>query len=60
MATWIAQKKLQSFTVFLLWPLKLKNILRLIKTHAEERLKALERILIMKPRKLKLYLSYFP
>ena len=53
-------KKLQSFTVFLLWPLKLKNILRLIKTHAEERLKALERILIMKPRKLKLYLSYFP
>ena len=53
-------KKLQSFTVFLLWPLKLKNILRLIKTHAEERLKALERILIMKLRKLKLYLSYFP
>ena len=53
-------KKLQSFTVFLLWPLKLKNILRLIKTHAEERLKALERILIMKPRKLKLYLSHFP
>ena len=53
-------KKLQSFTVFLSWPLKLKNILRLIKTHAEERLKALERILIMKPRKLKLYLSYFP
>ena len=53
-------KKLQSFTVFLLWPLKLKNILRLIKTHAEERLKALERILIMKPRKLKLYFSHFP
>ena len=53
-------KKLQSFKVFLLWPLKLKNILRLIKTHAEERLKALERILIMKLRKLKLYLSYFP
>ena len=58
MVTGISQKSYKAS--FPLWSLKKKDFdTWQTKNHAEEKLKALERILVLKQKKVKLYLSYF-